>query len=605
MGSQGHAGHQHPECGDTELELEGELALARGLIASGEYSHGAKHAAGCLAMDPGHPEVVALLDDLHRQLGELAPDVVEEDPEKGLWTGEAALRAWMLRANGRTGEATVMMVQVMAADVAGPWAGLLRSWVESDPDFPLPVPAMMTGCAAVIDLLLHRTPDEAESRAVADFTVVLERSLAQHPDHGWLRSSASGVARRAGREADAVRWAEDGDRLEQTMLSACMLGYARRSAGDEQGAAAAFALASEREPKDPSPRLDAADSFANLEQWDSAAAWSSSAWRLDPDLATAAARAEYWGWKASGDPRHVLRLVDWVLQRCPRPDDELVAPLGDALSFVGRAHDELPWVVYIPVPSNAALNIARQIADQDPESRPTGGGLRMSSTMPEAPSALLALEHVVDGTVEVITEGMEVPEPDPRLPRRDVAVCSWRLDGDRLVPGVPAPTSRALAAMHLTPTWLYTIAHARRDADQLVATQQLTADDLVALATHPQPGPSEVEPWQWLRRWQVVCCYALGALGAFDVLTDLADGPEDWLSDAALAGLVELARRQPGRRADVLHFALEHLNESTDRLAALDLPHFGSECDLFTTIPEVPADIADTARKLRASWAET
>lgn len=595
------SGSEHPECG-ADLEFEGELALARGLVLSGEYSHGAAHAAGCLAVDPTSPAVTELLVDLHGALGELAPDVIEKDPERGYWSGEAALRAWMLRAVGRREEACTLLLQVIGADLERPWAGLLRAWADEDPDLPLPAKAATGCCGSVIAPLLHRAPTDDELRTLVDLTAVLDRCLARHPDDGPLRWAASGVARRAGRGTDAVRWAEEGDRLAPSTVSACMVGYARRSAGDERGAAAAFVEASERAPGDPGPRLDAADSFAHLGEWESASTCASSAWDLDPELGTAAARACYAAWRATGDAAHVLRLVDWVLARSPQPEADTAAALGDAVAFALDGLHESPWVTSIPVPGNAAVDVARQIAEaaeSKPEPSGRGAWATVTFSHPEAPSAVLAIEHVVDGPVEIVTT--TIPKPDPRVPRRRVKVQSWQLKRGRLVPGVKPPAAPALRAMHVSPTWLYTLADARQDADRLVGSG-VSTKDVVALATHPQRGPSAVDAAEWIRRWQVVCCYALARLGAFDVLADLADGPEDWICDAALAGLVELSMLAPGRRDAVLDFAEEHLAESARRLQAMDLPHFGSECDVFVTIPGCSSDLVAAVHDLKSTW---
>ena len=213
------SGFDHPECGD-ELEFEGELALARGLITSGEYSHGARHAAACLALDPVDQEIHNVLTQLHAELGELAPDVIEADTARGYWSGEAALRAWMLRATGRAEEAAELLLAVIGADIERPWSRLLRAWLDEDPQLSLPVASLQTCCGSVIQRMLHREPNEQEMQVLVDLTSVLALALYQHPDSGWLRSTASGIARRCGREREAIRWAEEGDRLEHSMLSA-------------------------------------------------------------------------------------------------------------------------------------------------------------------------------------------------------------------------------------------------------------------------------------------------------------------------------------------------------------------------------------------------
>jgi hypothetical protein len=594
------SGFEHPECGDG-LEFEGELALARGLVSSGEYSHGARHAAGCFAEDPTHPAVIDVLARIHAALGELAPDVVDETPSGGYWTGEAAVRAWMLRAVGRTEESSTLMLRVIGTDLTGPWARLLSSWVESDPRWPLPADAVRACGASVIQPLVHREPSEVERGNLVALMVVIERAFAQHPDDGPLYWTASGVARRVGEAAIALRWAQEGNRLAPSMESACMLGYARRNAGDERGAAEAFIEAARRSAHDPSPRLDAADSFANLAEWEAASTWATEAWDLDPGSSAAAGRACFASWQATGDPEWVLRLVEWVLARCPTPDPAAVAALGDAAAFAVDALQRLPWTAYVPLPANAAVNIARQIrAGQSDRTKAAVSPLRLTFSLPEAPSALLVLEHAVGAPVEIVTT--TIPDPDPRLPRRKVKVLSWKLDRERLVPGGKAPARSALEAMYVTPSWLYTVAGVQLDAKRLVASNAVKAKDLVALATHPQPGPSEVDEADWIRRWQVVCCFGLARLGEFDVLADLADGPEDWLCDAAIAALAELARVQPRQREAVLAFAERHLAESARRMRILDLPHFGSECDAFRTVPGNSLESMAAASDLKASW---
>jgi hypothetical protein len=113
---------EHPECGEG-LEIEGELALARGLIDSGELTHGVRHLGFAAAMDPIHPEVLRVLDEVASDAGELAPDTVEPAAADGMWSGEAALQAWFLHRVGRAEEAVDVLLQVVAADPERRWSG--------------------------------------------------------------------------------------------------------------------------------------------------------------------------------------------------------------------------------------------------------------------------------------------------------------------------------------------------------------------------------------------------------------------------------------------------------------------------------------------------
>jgi tetratricopeptide (TPR) repeat protein len=476
----------------------------------------------------------------------------------------------------------------------------LRSWMDTDPSLPIPADRLMSTCGALVQPILHADPSDAMRATLEDVASVVEGALALHPDHGRLRSIGSGLARRVGREDDAVRWAEEGELIDSSMVSACMLGYAHRAAGDEERAFAAFAVASERAPADPDPRLDAADSLAALGEWVRAAEWAESALHMDPERGTAAGRALYARYRATGDHAAALSLLDWLESRWQGGD--VPESLGDAALIASSLVPELPWLAHIPVPANAAVNIARQVFEQEGAPSAPSGRTALTMSAPEAPSALLALSHTVRGGLDVTTT--DIPEPDPRRPRRKVRTLSWRLAGDELVAAVDPPNAPALSAMRLTEAPWYRLTTAEDDARSLAATGVSDAD-LVALAVHPSPGPSTVVPWEWIRRWEVVCCLALAERGSFQVLCDLADGPEDWICDAALAGLLALARRQPKRRKDVLAFATAHLKESTRRLHTLDLPHYGSECDLFVLLPGRAEVDARAAMDLKALWLES
>ena len=101
------------------------------------------------------------------------------------------------------------------------------------------------------------------------------------------------------------------------------------------------------------------------------------------------------------------------------------------------------------LPPNAAVNMAQGIKTKylDPNGPIHTRSLKVSFSMPEAPSALLVLEHLIGGPVDVTTT--EIPKPDPRLPRRRVKVQAWRLKRSQL----------------------YTIASARRDAEARAPTR--------------------------------------------------------------------------------------------------------------------------------------
>jgi hypothetical protein len=216
----------------------------------------------------------------------------------------------------------------------------------------------------------------------------------------------------------------------------------------------------------------------------------------------------------------------------------------------------------------------------------------------EAPSALLAAEQNV-GAFPLTRYSFG--QFDPRRPRRAVGVLAWKLVGERLVPGVPAPEESAAALVRPSQLPWSGREQARRDATRLASS---TLDDLtlVALAVHPAPMPLALSPWEWIRRWQLVCCLALGQRHAVGTLLDLADGPEDWLSDVALAGLAEIAYDSPALRARVVRAVIDHVRVTAARTEGLNLPHFGNECEVAMTLPDLPSEDSEMLRAWRERW---
>ncbi len=575
----------------VQPDIQGELARARHWILAGDYALGVGQLAAAASAAPADADVEDLLDIVVDELGRQALETVTyADPEHPS-PGEVAVQARFLRAAGKGQEAIARLLPLVRADPGRGWLRWFARWIEEDPGLALSSGDFTEALGAFLDRA-HPVPPGVE---LADVVVAAARAIEGDRRDGPLRSSA--LALRAGRAGDAVRWAEAGERLAPTATSAAQLGRARRAAGDEAGAFGAFEAASERAPEDVSYRLEAGDSLAARGECDGAATWAASAWALDPESGPAAARTLSARYRGSGEARHALELFAWLEARLD--GGAVPEALGDAAAFAGGLSAALPWTGHIPVPANAVVGLVGQLRATAAEQR--RGPLAVALRSPEAPSALLALRHALGRRLAVTVDG--VPTPDPRVPRRPVRTASWALTEEGLAPAPPPPSPRTLAALQLTSTPWYRFEIAARDGARLAAAAG-TINDLVALALHPQAGPDGVAPWDWVRRWQVVSCVALAERDAFDVLCDLADGPEDWVCDAALAGLVHLAGRRPDQRARVIEFANAHLVESFNRMASAPPAYLGSECDLFDLLPGRPDDDAEAARAVKRQWAE-
>lgn len=146
-----------------------------------------------------------------------------------------------------------------------------------------------------------------------------------------------------------------------------------------------------------------------------------------------------------------------------------------------------------------------------------------------------------------------VQEPDPRTPKADVPFSLWTYEGTAARPnmGEPDPrVSEALAAIATTryhlPTW----------ADKAgVAAQQLGpqwAQHLLAGMLNPPPAPDHIHPLDWVPRVQIAAALVIAWHGdGLGTLRALALGPVDWVVDAAILALSELAVRNPAVRGDI------------------------------------------------------
>lgn len=161
---------------------------------------------------------------------------------------------------------------------------------------------------------------------------------------------------------------------------------------------------------------------------------------------------------------------------------------------------------------------------------------------------------------------------------------TWALAGERLVPGLPPPGEEAQRLVRPSLVPWYGLAQARQDAAHL-SEAQFSDMALASLAVHPGPAPAGISPWAWVRRWQLVCCVALGQRQATQLLLDIADGPEDWLNDSALAGLVEAAQTNTAAAPQVRNAVMSHVRFTATRSKLLHLPHLVNECDVALALP--------------------
>ena len=179
--------------------------------------------------------------------------------------------------------------------------------------------------------------------------------------------------------------------------------------------------------------------------------------------------------------------------------------------------------------------------------------VRMALSSLEAPSAIRSLRrHLValGGSVDITTN---VPDPDPRPPRRAVAIETWRYDGTEATPVLAAPPAAITDAIATVTNTRFDGAHWLEAAGPVAKDLGPgAAQDIVAAMLHWPDPPSWASSLTYGFRFQVSAALVLANLDdGWDgsvrrrALLSLIDGPVDWLAAAGLIAVTRLCDREP------------------------------------------------------------
>ena len=151
--------------------------------------------------------------------------------------------------------------------------------------------------------------------------------------------------------------------------------------------------------------------------------------------------------------------------------------------------------------------------------------------------------------------------------------------------------------------------------DDAAGLADLSLGDLLGLLVHP-PDPPDEEPWrslsstepgQCLRSVQASACLGIArhrddepwhGSARRRVLTDLADGPEDWVTEAACNALVASAWADPTARADVAALVAERFLVAAEAQRTRAVTILDSLAWLVLACPAMPEEVAALAREL-------
>lgn len=185
-------------------------------------------------------------------------------------------------------------------------------------------------------------------------------------------------------------------------------------------------------------------------------------------------------------------------------------------------------------------------------------GDRVTTTVSsiESPSVQIAwrlrmVEIGINLPLEPFVEGVQAP--DPRVPKTEVDFALWSYDGSRARASLGAADDRIVAAIASIATTRYNLT-AWTDAAGSVARQfgQAWTQQVLAAMLNPPPAPDHIHPLDWVPRMQQASALVLAWLDdGYATLRTVALGPVDWVVDAAIVALGEMALRSPAMRREV------------------------------------------------------
>ncbi|MFJ2191483.1 tetratricopeptide repeat protein [Kitasatospora sp. NPDC087861] len=588
--------------GDERLAAEGEVAVARLAIDSGDLPHAADHLADAILADPQLPELHEALAELCAAAG--GPAAARElFPLDGqVYLGTVACRAHVEAAAGDWDTAVGLLASAIQYEPARPWAH--TAWLARE-DLPALVDpdAVAQAVARATGGLPDPLPAELAA-AVRPFDGFVQAVVARHGDHALLLAMASGLTRRLGATARAVELAELAHRLAPGYMPSVMLGNALRAHGRPERALAVWEaelarVEPERDNTSSYLAVDVAELYGTLGRPADGLSWLDRVLATEPDHPKAAPARYGLRHAVDGDPAHLLALAD---HHRAHPDHEYAQDLLERLS-----HRE-PWLGMVSGATEATVNVLHQVLAAPGTTRDSEIGCRASAVEP--PSSLLAVRLALPlATVDY----QSVAEPDPRLPLVEPTTRIWAWDGTDPRPAVapPAPESAELVRSTAEIVWP-TVPAAY---DHAVRLAGLPLDDLLGTLVHP-PMPREDElgrallahqPELWVRAVQVFACLGIAHHRTDQpwedsdrrrVLVDLLLGPEDWVVEAAGFALVAIGWTHPETRADIAERLRQRLHYSARARRTRVVTVLRSLAALALAAPWLPEGDADLARRL-------
>src|SRR5262249_7502608 len=312
---------------------------------------------------------------------------------------------------------------------------------------------------------------------------------------------------------------------------------------------------------DVAARLDLGDMVWNAGRADEAEHWYRAALKVEPDNDWATPSLYAVRYERTSEDVWKERLDDYIMKR---PDNVRARDMRDRIRpYFGT---------WLPEPAEASLGVVRMMVAKWHEGRDVLVD-SISITWLEAPSVHLAYDLQMarerrDGKLTI--EVQQIAGPDVRRPRVPVVHQLWRYRGTEPVKALTAPpewaeesVARIASEPYHLKTWL------RMAGDVAPAIGPTRVRDFLAVMVHPPSAPQDLTPWAWVQRVQIAAAMLVAKLerswkGSVrrQALFDVANGPLDWTTVAAILTLSVLADDEPEVADDVAALFNEMLRDA-------------------------------------------
>jgi tetratricopeptide (TPR) repeat protein len=506
-----------------------ELSLTRDALEEGDYFHAAQHLASLIVFDPIGEEHKGLLDSWMRRAGPDGLQWLASEESDNQFFGQIALRAELLSRLGSCDESVKLILTFVGKQCDARFLTWLTQWIDrmgwlEGLDLGHFVKSVEI-CLSVMKL--------ANEDVFEGLLKILEILVLTYPEHERLNYMQAVLARRAGDDR-AMEMAEECHEEFPGYWACLALGGALREEGELEKAIELYQEGLDYEPQDIGLRLDLGDLLHDAGDLEASLDIYEEALDIEPGQPVAAASTTYLRYSLEGD----LGLRDEL-------DDMARSGNRRALRF-------LFWLetyrTHLPTPDSSIVTVAIHAVENKAQIE----SLTISSLEP--PSAIMALDYSLKSFhAESIPKlsFTEIPEPDPRKPRKLVRNSLWVYKGKKARPAMEPPSMKVAHAIS-------TIAQTPYDSARWSEMARLQAgrfrgleDDILATMCQPPPLPAnDEEPWSWPFRVQVVAAMLLSRSphswkSRRKTLRELLFGVVDWTSTAAIIAMTQLAEDEP------------------------------------------------------------